>query len=200
MTKYFIENVSAVILAGGKARRMGGQDKGLIEIAGKPMIAHVINNLQNQVSEILINANRNLKIYEKYGYKVFPDQLDNYQGPLAGIASAMNNASHNFLCTCPCDGPLIPNDLVARLFSEMLNQNSDICVAHDGERIQPIYALMNCNLHSDLNKYLNSGKRKIDHWYAQHNLVEVDFSDKKECFINVNTRNDLSNLPQQLLN
>lgn len=199
MTNFYIENVSAVILAGGKARRMGGQDKGLLEINGRTMISYVIKCLQNQVHEILINANRNLKIYEKYGYKVFSDHLEDYQGPLAGIASAMEKATNNFICTCPCDGPLIPDDLVARLYTEMLIQKSEICVVHDGERIQPVYALIDCKLQPDLNKYLQSGERKIDHWYARHILTQVDFSDRKDCFLNVNTPDDLNILSEQLL-
>ena len=199
MTNFYIENVSAVILAGGKARRMGGQDKGLVDINGRTMISYVIKCLQSQVSEILINANRNLKVYEKYGYKVFSDHLEDYQGPLAGIASAMEIAKNSFICTCPCDGPLIPDNLVSRFYTEMLTQKSEICVAHDGNRIQPVYALIDCKLQPDLIEYLQSGERKIDHWYAQHKLTQVDFSDKKDCFLNVNTPGDLKNISEQLL-
>lgn len=199
MTNFYIENVTGVILAGGKASRMGGQDKGLIEINGHTMISYVINSLQNQVSEILINANRNLENYKNYGYTVISDHLKNFQGPLAGFASAMDKATNNFICTCPCDGPLIPDDLVARLYSEMLSQDSEICVAHDGNRIQPVYALIDCKLQLDLNKYLQSGERKIDYWYGQHKLTHVDFSDKKDCFLNVNTPGDLRKLSEQLL-
>jgi molybdenum cofactor guanylyltransferase len=197
MTNINRENVSGIILAGGKARRMGGQDKGLIEINGQMMISYIISTLRPQVAEILINANRNEKKYAQFGYPVFSDLLSDFQGPLAGFAAAIDKVTTRYICTCPCDGPLIPDDLVARLYAALQDQSAEICVAHDGNRIQPVYALIDCKLQTSLKKYLNSGERKIDRWYAQHKYVQVDFSDKKDSFINVNTPEDqitLSNL------
>lgn len=205
MTTIYNDNVTGLILAGGKARRMGGQDKGLININGQAMIEYVLDVLKPQVKEIVINANRSISAYEKFGYPVISDQLEDYQGPLAGIAAAMEVSKTNYICTCPCDGPLIAEDLVTRLYSAMASANTDtstaeldIAVAHDGQRLQPVYALISCTLHASLLKYLNSGERKIDRWYAQHNFKAVDFSDKQDCFININTPEDQINISKRL--
>ncbi|QMU60607.1 MAG: molybdenum cofactor guanylyltransferase [Gammaproteobacteria bacterium] len=200
MTTIYNENVTGVVLAGGKSRRMGGQDKGLIEINGQTMIQYVLDILKPQVNEILINANRNVSEYKKYSYPVISDQLADYQGPLAGIAAAMDAAKTKYICTCPCDGPLITEDLVTRLFSALdsIDENTHIAVAHDGQRLQPVYALIDCDLHKSLLDYLNSGERKIDRWYAQQNFKAVDFSDKQNCFININTPEDRQTISQQL--
>jgi molybdenum cofactor guanylyltransferase len=202
MITIYNENVTGVILAGGKARRMGGQDKGLIEINGKAMIHYVIEALKPQVAEILINANRNTEQYEKFAYPVVSDQLENFQGPLAGIAATMGVAKTKYICTCPCDGPLLAQDLVRRLSSAIHPTSSDenvsIAVAHDGKRLQPVYALLNCELRLSLLNYLNQGERKIDLWFAQHKFKAVDFSDRPECFININTPEDQAMISQEL--
>ena len=198
MTTIYNENVSGVVLAGGKARRMGGHDKGLIEINGQPMIKYVLDALKPQVYEIFINANRNTAEYEKFSHTVVADQLPDYQGPLAGIAACMAIAKTKYICTCPCDGPLITKNLVTRLFSAFKDKDVEIAVAHDGKRMQPVYAILDCALHDSLLEYLNSGERKIDRWYTQHNYKEIDFSDKQECFINVNTPEDQQIISQQL--
>lgn len=204
MTTIYNEQVTGVVLAGGKARRMGGVDKGLIEINGQPMIQYVLEVLKPQVHEILINANRNSAQYEKFGYPVVSDQLEDFQGPLAGMATTMAKAETKYICTCPCDGPLIAKDLVTRLYSAMANNDPSnetdvkIAVAHDGDRMQPVYALLDCDLHESLLSYLMSGERKIDRWFTQHNYIEVDFSDKQDCFININTPEDKLTISQQL--
>ena len=198
MTNNNNENVTGIILAGGKASRMGGQDKGLLDINGHTMISYVIEALEPQVASILINANRNQSEYKKLGYPVFSDELDDYQGPLAGIAAGISRATTKYICTCPCDGPLIAKDLVKKLYSSIVDHNAEISVAHDGDRIQPVYALIRCDLQNSLNDYLKSGERKIDRWFEQHILCEVDFSDRKDCFINVNTPQDQKTLSKLL--
>ena len=195
-----IDNVTGIILAGGKARRMGGEDKGLIEIHGKAMISYVIDALKPQVNTILINANRNQEHYKQFGYPVFSDELKDFQGPLAGIAMAMKLSATKYICTCPCDGPLIAKDLVTRLYKSILEQKAEIAAAYDGERIQPVYALLPCGLSSSLNTYLESGERKIDHWFEQHRLIKVDFSDCTNCFININTLDDKTAIAKLLKN
>ena len=200
MTTIYNENVTVVILAGGKARRMGGCDKGLIKINNQAMIQYVIDALKPQVADILINANRNTELYEKFGYSVIADQLDDFQGPLAGIAVAMNKAKTEYICTCPCDGPLVAQDLVSRLLSAFDDKNTEIAVAHDGKRIQPVYALMTCNLHTSLMNYLENGERKIDRWFALHNCIEIDFSDKQDCFVNINTPEEQIIISEKLSN
>jgi len=198
MTTIYNENVSGVVLAGGKARRMGGIDKGLIEINGQAMIKYVLDALKPQVYEILINANRNIEKYEQFAHAVVSDQMQDFQGPLAGIVASMAIAKTKYICTCPCDGPLIAEDLVTRLFSAFKDKDVEIAVAHDGKRMQPVYAILDCTLHASLLNYLNSGERKIDRWYTQHNYKQIDFSDKQECFININTPEDQQTIAQQL--
>ncbi|MBT8113023.1 MAG: molybdenum cofactor guanylyltransferase MobA [Gammaproteobacteria bacterium] len=199
MNTVYNENVTGMILAGGKARRMGGIDKGLIKINGQAMIQYVLDVLKPQVKQILINANRNVSEYKKFGYPVISDQLEDFQGPLAGIAASMEVAKTKYICTCPCDGPLIARDLISRLFSEVSKTNDiKIAVAHDGKRLQPVYALIDCELLTNLIDYLKSGERKIDRWYTQHNFKAVDFSDRQDCFININTPEDQQTISQQL--
>ena len=176
---------------------MGGEDKGLVKINGYPMITYVIKSLMPQVAGIMINANRNERKYQQFNCPVFADNMRDFQGPLAGFAAAMTRVTTDYICSCPCDGPLIPDDLVARLLAASLREGAKICVAHDGNRMQPVYALIDCALRASLAEYLASGERKIDRWYAEHKLAQVDFSDKKNCFLNVNTPEDqlaLSNL------
>ncbi|NNC67648.1 MAG: molybdenum cofactor guanylyltransferase MobA [Gammaproteobacteria bacterium] len=199
MNTVYNENVTGMILAGGKARRMGGIDKGLIKINGQAMIQYVLDVLKPQVKQILINANRNVSEYKKFGYPVISDQLEDFQGPLAGIAASMEVAKTKYICTCPCDGPLIARDLISRLFSEVSKTNDiKIAVAYDGKRLQPVYALIDCELLTNLIDYLKSGERKIDRWYTQHNFKAVDFSDRQDCFININTPEDQQTISQQL--
>jgi len=181
------ENISAVILAGGMGRRMGGEDKGLVELDGRPLIAHVIKAIKPQVSRILINANRNREAYAKLGFPVIADELKNYQGPLAGMLTAMKQVSSPWLLAVPCDAPLLPADLASRLFAAAEMDRAEIAVAHDGERLQPVHALLSTALAADLEAYLESGERKIDRWYSRRHMVVVDFSDQPETFVNINT-------------
>ena len=136
-------DISAVILAGGRARRMGGQDKGLIEVNGRAMVDYVIQALRPQVAELMINANRNFDQYERLGNcRVISDELDGFIGPLAGMASAMRNCRTPYLMAVPCDCPLITSDLATRLLRTLEQNNSDVSSAHDGDRLQPVFALL----------------------------------------------------------
>jgi molybdenum cofactor guanylyltransferase len=188
------QDITAVILAGGQGRRMGGQDKGLIEVDGKVLVAILIDQLEQQVSNILINANRNHERYQAFGYPVVSDQLDDYQGPLAGFACAMNTVDTDFILTLPCDGPLLVTDYVARFIASHELSGASICVADDGERLQPVHALIKVSLLPDLNSFLDSGDRKIDRWYAMHNFVHTEFSDCADMFRNINTPSDQESL------
>ena len=194
------EQITGVILAGGQATRMGGQDKGLLKINDQAMVVHVIKSLKPQVAGIVINANRNQGIYRKFGYPVIGDDLTGFQGPLAGMAAAMGYASTDYIFTCPCDGPLLPVDIVARLCTVLSGQDAEICVAHDGTRIQSVYALIDCRLHRSLREFLACGGRKIEHWYKQCNLVLADFSEPQDCFLNVNEQQDLAAVSARLEN
>jgi molybdenum cofactor guanylyltransferase len=184
------KDITAVILAGGQGRRMGGQDKGLMEINGRVLVAILIDQLEPQVSNILINANRNRERYQDFGYPVVSDQLNDYQGPLAGFACAMNAVDTDFILTLPCDGPLLAADYVARFIASQAETGAPICVADDGERLQPVHALIRVDLLSSLNSFLDSGDRKIDRWYAMHDFGHTDFSDCADMFRNINTPSD----------
>jgi molybdenum cofactor guanylyltransferase len=184
------QQISAVILAGGMGRRMGGQDKGQLELNGRPLIEYVLETIRPQVKTILINANRHQAEYARYGYTVVPDLLQGYQGPLAGFASGIRAATTSYIVTLPCDGPFSPPDLVARLATALDKQDADIAVAHDGERLQPVYALLPVRLSASLESFLAAGERKIDLWYAKHKMVRVDFSDVANTFRNINTPQD----------
>ena len=190
--------VTGVILAGGQARRMGGRDKGLIEVGGRPMIEYALAALRPQVSAVIINANRNHAIYARYGCPLVADALQGYHGPLAGMASAMLAAQTACLATLPCDSPAVPADLVARLYRGLRGAGAEIVVAHDGERMQPVFSLLRCRLLDSLQAFLQEGERKIDRWYARHQTVCVDFSDCPEAFTNVNTPEDIEQLERVL--
>jgi molybdenum cofactor guanylyltransferase len=173
---------------------MGGEDKGLIELNAKPLVQHVIEAIQPQVGAILINANRNQARYERFGYPVISDSLLNYQGPLAGFIAAMQTLETEDMLTLPCDGPLLPADLVQRLHKARQAAGAEIAVAHDGKRLQPVYALIPKRLSDSLQRYLDGGDRKIDLWYAQHRVAHADFSDIPRTFININTMQERDSL------
>ena len=180
-------NVTAVILAGGKGRRMDGKDKGLVELANRPLIEYVIDVIKPQVETIILNANRNHEQYSQYGYPVISDALLDYQGPLAGFISALKSSTTSHIATLPCDGPFLPKDLVERLILALTDSDAEIAVAHDGDRMQPVYSLIPTTLINSLNSFLDTGERKIDLWYKQHRVALADFSDCPETFRNINT-------------
>jgi molybdenum cofactor guanylyltransferase len=184
------KKITAVILAGGRAQRMGGEDKGLLPVHGKPMIEYIIETLKPQVGQILINANRNLERYQQYGYPVVSDIMGEYFGPLVGMASGIQSAQTEYVVTVPCDSPLLPNDLVSNLYMQLQKDDAELAVAHDGERMQPVFALLSCDLLPDLLHYLESGGRKIDTWYAQHATALADCSGFPDAFLNVNSPED----------
>jgi molybdopterin-guanine dinucleotide biosynthesis protein A len=194
------DQITGVVLAGGRARRMGGTDKGLVELDGKPMVLHVVESLRPQVGTLLINANRNLEDYERVtGCPVAPDMLGDYSGPLAGMASAMERADTRFILTVPCDSPLLVTDLGERLFRALVMEDAEVSVAHDGERMQPVFALLATALKDSVVEYLRSGERKIDTWYARHRLALADLSDHRETFLNINTPEDRQVLESRLM-
>ncbi|MGI2258549.1 molybdenum cofactor guanylyltransferase MobA [Shewanella sp. GXUN23E] len=190
--------VEAVILAGGRARRMGGEDKGLVELKGQPMIRYAIERLQPQVASLMINANRNLDAYEAFGFPVFSDVQEGFHGPLAGMVSALKRTQAQYLLTAPCDCPLLPTDLAERMVNALENAGADLAVATDGEREQPVVLLLKPQLLSSMQAFLDAGDRKIDLWYAQHKVATVDFADQPMAFVNVNTPEQKQQLADSL--
>ena len=154
------------------------------------MIEYVIAKIQPQAEHILISANRNLEQYQIYGYPVVPDIVGEYFGPLAGVASGMQNATTEYVVTVPCDSPLLPNNLVCNLYQQLQKEHVELAVAHDGKRMQQMFALIRCDLLPDLLRYLESGERKVDTWYAQHHAALADFSKTSNAFMNINSPDD----------
>lgn len=190
---------AGVILAGGRATRMAGKDKGLLTINGQPMVVHISALLRPQVGSLLINANRNLDTYaELTQCAVIPDQTTDFAGPLAGMASALAATSLPYLVAVPCDSPFLARDLVSRLHHGRLRQQADIAMATLADKPQPVFVLLSRYLLDSLQGFLHTGGRKLIHWYYQHKVAEVDFSDRAMMFENINTPQEQARIEQQL--
>ncbi|HFD79005.1 MAG TPA: molybdenum cofactor guanylyltransferase [Gammaproteobacteria bacterium] len=189
--------ITAVILAGGRGRRMGGRDKGLVSFAGRPLVEHVLEAVRPQCGQILISANRNLPDYRRYGFPVLEDSVGDYSGPLAGVATALEVAQTPFLLTLPCDSPFPPTRLATVLLQRLLETEADAAVAHDGHRLQPMFALLRRELLSDLLAYLGGGGRGAGEWYRKQRLAVADFGHCAAAFGNINTETDKEELERR---
>lgn len=181
--------VTGIVLAGGQGRRMGGVDKGLQPFRGKPMAQWAIERLAPQVQELIVNANQNPADYARFGYRVVPDELGGFAGPLAGLHAGMKAARHELVVTAPCDSPFLPLDLVARL-RRALGEN-ELAVAKTGSQPHPVFSLVVRAVLPHLEAFLAAGGRKIDAWYATLKVAEVSFDDEAEAFRNINTLQEL---------
>jgi molybdenum cofactor guanylyltransferase len=180
--------ITGLVLAGGRARRMGGEDKGLMEVGGRAMVQWVACALRRQCATVVINANRNAPRYGALtGLRVIADGVEGFAGPLAGMAAGLKECNTPLLACAPCDSPLLAPDLVARLHRAMVEEEAEIAVAHDGERMQPVFALMHRDLLASMEAFLARGGRKIDAWYAGHRVSLAPFPDALDMFLNVNT-------------
>ncbi|RYY92673.1 MAG: molybdenum cofactor guanylyltransferase MobA [Comamonadaceae bacterium] len=196
------DDITGLILAGGRGSRMGGADKGLQNFNGIPLALNALLRLQPQVGEVLVNANRNLAAYESFGATVWPDALPDFAGPLAGFLTGLEQCETPWLVTVPCDSPLFPSDLVARLAEAALAQDAEIAMAsapeQDGQlRTQPVFCLLRRELLESLVRFTQGGGRKIDAWTAQHRTVVVPFdtpADDPRAFHNANTLAELRDL------
>ena len=162
-----------------------------MELDGRPMIEHILNLITPQVNAVIINANRNQQVYADLGHPVISDNMTDYQGPLAGFAAALAATDTDYIMTLPCDGPYVPTDLASRLSAAIIENDAELAVAHDGQRMQPVYALIPRSLLGSLQDFLDAGDRKIDLWYAHHDTALADFSDVIDTFFNINTDDDL---------
>lgn len=192
------DQITGVILAGGRGTRMGGADKGLQNFRGMPMAMFTLMRLMPQVGEVMINANRNLAAYESFGVPVWPDSLSDFAGPLAGMLTALERCESDYLVTVPCDTPLFPLDLVARLAEALEREDAEIAMASapedDGQmRAQPVFSLIRRELMESLVRFTQGGGRKIDAWTGQHRTVLVPFADAG-AFRNANTLVELHKL------
>lgn len=197
-------DITGIILAGGRGSRMGGADKGLQNFNGIPLALHTLMRLSPQVGQMMVNANRNLSVYESFGAPVWPDAMADYPGPLAGFLTGLERCETPYLVTVPCDTPLFPEDLVARLAQALDAQHADIAMAaareEDGQlRTQPVFCLMRIELMESLVRFTHEGGRKIDAWTAQHPTAIVPFDspgDAPRAFFNANTLAELHQLEQ----
>ena len=187
-----ILDVTGLVLAGGMGRRMGGVDKGLVELDGRPMIAHVLARLAPQVGDVLVNANQNVERYGAFGYRVVPDVLGGFAGPLAGLHAGMTAARSAFVVTVPCDSPFLPMDLVARLGAALERAGAQLAVARTFDQPHPVFAFVRRDVLPSLAAFLEGGGRKIDAWYGALAVVEVNFDDEADAFRNINTAEELA--------
>jgi len=191
--------IAGVVLAGGQARRMGGSDKGLVSIAGKTLVEYALCALRSVVDETIINANRNHLEYERFGYPVVADASSSFDGPLAGILSAMRHCNADYLLTVPCDCPLMDSSTLQTMVAALDAEPAECLVANDGVRLHPVVLLLDCRLQNSLEGYLASGERKIDRWFKNHHWRSVDFSDRPDVFRNINTPEELVMVEKRFL-
>lgn len=192
------EHITGLILAGGRAQRMGGIDKGLIPFHGKPLIESAISRLKPQVSTILINANRSITKYSHYGYPVLMDETPDFSGPLAGFSVGLKHCKTPYLLTSPCDSPLLPTDLAEKMVHQLEGSNLELVFASSKEDdgkvwSQPVFCLMKSDLQDSLNAFLSKGDLKIDRWFKELRSATVVF-ENTQAFANVNTPEELAAL------
>lgn len=188
--------ITGVVLAGGRARRMGGVDKGLVLFRGKPLVAYALEALEAVAGRVVINANRHREDYAALGYPVVADATDHFDGPLAGLLSAMRAADTPYVLTVPCDAPLVTGQLLERLVTARAEDQAELCAAHDGERLHPVFLLAERRLVDDLDIYLAQGQRKVETWLNRHRLAVADYQDQAARFANLNTPEELAELEQ----
>jgi molybdopterin-guanine dinucleotide biosynthesis protein A len=191
------EDITGLILCGGRGSRMGGADKGLQNFKGVPLAMHALLRLGLQTGHVMINANRNLAAYESMGVPVWPDPIGDFAGPLAGWLAGLERCETPYLVTVPCDTPHFPTDLVEKLAAALRAEDADIAMAatlEDGQvQLQPVFCLLKTGLMESLVAYLHAGQAKIDRWTAQHRCATVVFDDTA-AFANANTAQELARL------
>jgi len=184
--------ITGIVLAGGQGRRMGGVDKGLVELDGKPLVAHALARLAPQVGAMLINANQNVERYAAFGLPVVQDAVGGFAGPLAGLHAGMTLAATTHVVTVPCDSPFLPHDLVSRLAAALAQEDAQLAVARTFDQPHPVFALVRRDVLPHLAAFLAGGGRKIDAWYATLRVAAVQFDDCEQAFRNINTPDELA--------
>lgn len=193
-----VHGITGLVLAGGQGTRMGGLDKGLQSYRGQPLALHALNRLRPQVSSLLLSANRHLADYAAFGVPVWPDADTDFAGPLAGLLAGLSHCATPYLASVPCDAPLFPTDLVARLAAAQSAADADIAMASAPDasgtlRSQPVFCLLRASLQSSLARFVGAGGRKVGLWTALHHTVLVPFADSA-AFFNANTLAELHSL------
>ena len=183
--------IVGVILAGGRAERMGGGDKGLREVGGKPILARVIERVRPQADALVLNANGDPARFAGFDLPVAPDSIPGFAGPLAGLHCGMTAATTELVATVPCDSPFLPADLISRLLQALQENDADLAVAKTGNQPHPVFCLCRKTVLPGLTDFLAGGGRKIDAWYAKLKIVEVLFDDQPQAFSNINKEEEL---------
>lgn len=212
------QDITGVLLAGGLSRRMtpekpretssqtahdrasagrpeASPDKGLMDFRGEPLAAAVLKRLMPQVGTVIINANRHLETWARFGYPVLTDRREGFAGPLAGLETALHHASTPWVLTVPCDGPCLPDDLVSRLAAAAVRAQALVASARTATQAHPVYMLVRRDALNSLTGFLDSGRRRIDAWTATLPHVEVVFPDEA-AFANLNTPDDFLSAPR----
>ena len=190
-------DVAAVILAGGKGRRVGGEDKGLVQFNGEPLIAHVIDIIAPQVESLVISANRNIEQYESFSYPVTRDRQEGFFGPMAGIDAALSATDKPYLLCVPCDTPLLPVDLLNSLYTALQASDAPMAIATDAQRKHPVINLMKRTVHGDVQDRLESGELKLMKWIEATGYASVDFSEQPHLLSNLNSPEDIGLLSRK---
>lgn len=185
--------LTGLVLAGGMGRRMGGVDKALLPLNGRPLLAHVIDRLRPQVNELLVNANGDPARFAGFGDRVIADVVGDHPGPLAGLHAGLIHAMHPWVLSVPCDSPRLPLELGTRLAQAIRESGAEVAVARAGGRVHPVFGLLSMALADPLRHYLDGGGRAVMRWIETRRFVVVDFEDA-DAFTNVNTPEDLARL------
>jgi len=180
------DELTGLVLSGGRGRRMGGMDKGLVPYAGRALVLYALEALKCHADRILINANRNLPAYKDLGYPVVSDPDSDFRGPLSGILAGMREARTSWMLTVPCDMPKVTGEILSRLTRHPARQDVPLLIAHDGHRLQPLLMLATTDLLPSLEDYLDQGGRRVDQWVERHPHQVVDLSDWRSALVNFN--------------
>jgi len=191
-------HTEAIVLTGGRGARMGGLDKGLVELCGKPLVQWVTDSIAPQVDGVILSANRNLDEYKKLGFPVVVDEFEDFQGPLAGIHAALNKVHSEFVLVVPTDSPGLPSDLCYRLGSALVRSNAEIAVVEAGGRIQPVLLMFRSALKPEIEQWLRRGSRKVMDWIKSRRYLTVPFSENELLMVNINDRGNLSDASEKL--
>ena len=181
-----------LVLAGGRAQRLGGVDKGLLALNGRPLIEYVLERTSCMTDRPIISANRNRASYLRYSRRAIGDSISGFQGPLAGIYSALKYMKHDYLFVMPCDTPFLPADLFQRLRKSMEKNNRPISVVKHGSQIEPLLMLIKKTHITGIANHLDSGQHSVIGWIEGYQCSYAEFSPGSSCFLNINSRDDLA--------
>ncbi len=184
-------SVAGLIIAGGNGMRMGGVQKGLLEWHSKPLLEHIIDRLGPQCDFLTLNVNQQLDRYNQFGLPIINDHEYPQSGPLAGLYAGLSQISSDYLAIVPCDAPLLPRNLVEKLYAAAISHHG-LAVVRTEHRIQPTFAIVNKSYLNSLKEFLDRGQRKTQLWFKENKTAIVEFP--PENFININTPEDLASI------